>query len=120
MTLLKADFDKMIDAKKVVSELKNLGYKAHIDMADTFGTEFSMQAGIPGRTALSLSAVVLKPHTSLYAVGKTPLLASNPMVSGSSITEESRGINVKLLVNIPEDRMDEIKNLISGMGGNIR
>ncbi len=120
MTTLKADFDRMIDARNVVGELKNLGYNAHIDMADTFGTEFAMETGIPGRTALSLSAVVLKPHVNLYTVGKTPLLAADPMVSGSSITDESKGINVKLMVNVPEDKMNEVKELISGMGGNIR
>ncbi|MDP4094743.1 MAG: hypothetical protein Q8920_15470 [Bacillota bacterium] len=117
-----ADFARMVEARKTVEELKKMGYKdAHLDMAEKFSNEFASEINAPGTSrAVSLSALVLKSNGHIYNVGKAPLLAADPMVSGSGHFEETADLNARLRVTVDDDKLDEIREILSKAGGKLQ
>ncbi len=120
MERISAIFQRIIDGRKAIEKLKSVGYKnARLDIVDTSLEEYSNEINISSfRAAPSLSALVYKTETHILSNNKSPLVASNSMVSGLSSSEEIHNISTRLVVDIDDKQEpDEIKNLIRNLGG---
>ena len=92
MPVIRAFYDDMSDAGKAVKELNKLGYKAYLDMRESFSAEYS--SDLDG------------------------LLGYNP-IGGYSSGADERDFNASLLVNVDKDRLEEAKKHIWKQGGTI-
>lgn len=122
MPKIQAYFRKMLDANKAVESLNAHGYKgAHLDSVDDFMDEYSEEINFAGsETGPSLSALVLKSGRYIDNVGKAPLTAASPMVSGiGSFEHISDSLNTRLIVNVEESKVEDVKKLLKDMGGSL-
>jgi hypothetical protein len=120
MSKVHANFQQMLQARKAVQALRDMGYvNAHLDAVEKFFDEHATEINVPGtHNAPSLSALVLKSRGQMYDIGKGPLMAANPYVSGvGSYNELSDDSNTRLIVSVEDDKYDEVKKLITELGG---
>ena len=123
MERISALFQKIIDGRKAIEKLNSAGYKnARLDIADASLEEYSNEINITSfKTPSSLSTLVSKSETPILSINKSPLVASSPMVSGLSSSEEAHNISTRLVVDVDdEEKGDEIKKLIRSLGGIIK
>lgn len=120
MAKLDVVFERMIDGRKAVEELKKMGYRAHLDMIDNYVNEYSEEINFAGsRNSPSLSALVLKSDGHILNIDKGPLVASSPLVSGVGAYMESIGTSIRLIVNVDDSKIEEVKSILRSGGGNV-
>jgi hypothetical protein len=120
MASLHAIFERMIDGRKAVEELKKLGCKAHLDLVDNYLHEYSEEINFAGATnAPSLSALVLKSDGHITSIDKGPLVASSPIVSGLGSYRDMESPGTRLIVKFEEGKDEEIKSIIRNLGGSV-
>ncbi|MDF2522672.1 MAG: hypothetical protein K0R31_313 [Clostridiales bacterium] len=122
MPKIEVCFKKMLDARKAVLALKEMGYKdAHLDALDNVFSEYSEEINVAGTdTGPSLSALVLNSGGRLDDVGRASLIAASPMVSGMGSFEQiSENLKVRLIVKVEDDKMDEIRNTLKEYGASV-
>lgn len=119
MPRIVVEFKNMLNANKAVSELKKMGYKdAHTDAVERYLSEYSEEINFTGSgTVPSLSAPVLKSNGHIYQVGKTPLIAADPLLrkgSGMDLINETENIypSVYLSVNVKDTDKENMEALI--------
>jgi len=119
MAKIRATFRQMSDARKTVQKLKEIGYKdAHLDMMDTYLEEYSEEIKSPGtENALNVSALVMNSSGFSRGTGKAFLSSLDPMASGFCVHEEMFCIGARLFVSPEENKIDEVKRIISEYGG---
>lgn len=116
-----ADFGNMIDARKTVEKLRNMGFKdACLDVVDRFTDEFAGEINIAGsENGVSLSALVMKSAGHLFNVSKAPMLAADPMASGLGVYEEIGDFNTRLRVSVDDTKIDDVKKLLIESGARV-
>ena len=122
MPIIKAYFNNMLNANKAVQALKGSGYKgAHLDMPHKYSTEFSSEISITGtKHSPDLFSAFLKPGRSNAHVGKAPLVAADPSISGTGSSQEIiDNSRASLIIDIGEENTDAVKGIIKEFGGNI-
>jgi len=121
MPKIHADFTRMIEARKAVQKLKEMGFiNAHLDIIEKFAAEGAEEINFAGSSnAVSLSSLVLKSNGHIVNVGKAPALASNPIVSGLGPSEESKDISTRLYVTVDEEKLESIKKFLEQAGGKL-
>ncbi len=118
MKSLQAHFDNILEAQKAILLLRENGCKsAHLDASGFFTDEHSMELGfVHDRKNQSLSSLILKKNNYMYNIGKGPLTAANPEVSGMS-SSDGNEMSAVVLVNVEDDQADTVRALIREHGG---
>lgn len=120
---IEAYFKSIKRANDTVTKLNASGFtKAYTDLKDNMSTDLNMVTNLAGTEAAgSNSGLVLKSegHLPNDDPRKTPLEASSPMVSGMAGFEEITDLNCRVVVEADPENMDEIKKVLSSMGGNL-
>lgn len=121
MPKIHAYFDSMSDAGKALGILAEKGHKsAHLDMSGAYDYEYSHELSVqnPGNSS-EMSAIVIKSGGSLLDLPNSPLIAAGTTISGASHINDSRNVCTKLIVNINDEKKNEIESIIIGNGGRI-
>jgi hypothetical protein len=116
MTIYRVDFQNMLDAQRALEKLKEQGYKkSYLDMVEKYSEEYSEEIVIDSPLSVpNLSSAALRSGSCKAVLGKSPLAASNPSVSGvGSLCELSGNRATSLFVNIQENQTEEVKAILS-------
>jgi len=123
MAKIKAYFQNMLTANKAVKALNNSGFRgAHLDIPDTFNTEFSIDYGLSSTTNNpNLFSAFLSKRGKNAQVWKEHLYSSDPTVSGIGSSQDMIDkSSTSLIINVEDNNSYEIKNIIEEFGGNIK
>ncbi len=113
-------FSTVKDANNAVNQLKEMGYKAFVDINDHYIDDRNIQTNLAGtEESVSLSGLVLESDAVGAARDKSPLNAASPMVSGYGNFEEIADINCKIVVEANDKDSDKVKKTIQGVGGSL-
>lgn len=120
---VEAYFRSIKRAIDTVARLQGLGFKkAYSDIKDNLSTDLNTATNLAGtENSGSNSGLVLKSqgHISIDDPRKSPLEAANPMVSGMGGFEEITDFNCKVIVEVDSGSIDEVKDILSNMGGRL-
>lgn len=122
MPKIEVCFKKMLDAKKAVGALREMGYKnAHLDAVDNVFSEYSEEITFTGTTTVaSLSALILNPGGRLDDLGKAPLIAASPMISGfGSFEHVADNLRTRLIVKVEDDKLEEVRQTLREYGASV-
>ncbi|SNT09286.1 hypothetical protein SAMN05446037_103912 [Anaerovirgula multivorans] len=112
-------FDSLKEANEAITALKNAGFKnTSLDLMDETIKEKNVITNLPGTEMnTSLSDLVLESGNRGIDIGKAPLSAADPMVSGMAGFEEIADLSHKIVVEADSKDIKEAKSIISKMGG---
>lgn len=120
---VEAYFKSIKRANDTVNRFKVLGFnKVYSDIKDNSSTELNVRTNHAGtESSGSNSGLVLKSqgYASTDDPGKSPLEAASPMVSGMGGFEEIADFNCKVVVEVDSNNVNEVKNILSNMGGKL-
>lgn len=114
-------FAELKRANEAVDKLKNMGFKAYVDINDHYIEDRNVRTNLPGtETSVSLSGLILESDSHDIAIDKAPLNASSPMVSGYGKFEEVADVNCQVITDIEEKDAENVKQTIREMGGELQ
>ncbi|MBC8061211.1 MAG: hypothetical protein H7Y18_11160 [Clostridiaceae bacterium] len=114
-------FSGIKNANIAVEKLKKAGYlKTVSDLNEHYSVRSNnfVQSG-RAQNPSSLSSLVLDVSGSLGDPDKGPLLAASPMASGMGNFKEIADVNYKVIVEADDKEGENIKGIISDMGGTL-
>jgi hypothetical protein len=120
---IEAYFSGIKNANEAVERLKNAGFNNSIADINDHYVEFNtgLSPVLPGtENSPNLSSLVLNSGPYIEDPSKSPLNAANPMVSGMGGFEEITDANYRVIVNLDEADEDSAKEIINGMGGDLK
>lgn len=119
MPRIYVDFESLKEARKAVEALKGMGYPdAHLDAVDRLFDEYAQEltdGGIPAGP--SISAMTRPPRNKISGLAKGPVMQVDPMITGMGGLSEIGALNTRLRVTVGLEKVNEIKNMLKGMGG---
>ncbi len=110
-------FYSLESANKASAYLKSMGYKSYIDIIDKYADTYNDKQNIAGtKTGPTLASLVLKSGYT-FDIRKSPLLMSDPMISGMGYYDETADANIQLNVEVNDDKINDVVKVISSFGG---
>ena len=118
MSKINAHFDSMVNARKAMAALKEMGENnVYVDLAGTFDYEYSMELSASGTPqAAILSALVLTSGGRIADDQKPPL---GTAISGMGCVEDCRDVSARLSVRSDGRDPEKISKVITDNGGRI-
>lgn len=114
---VKAYFYSLSNANKVKEELNKMGIKSFIDIIDKYADTYNDKRNIAGTvTGPSLASLVLKSGYP-FDIRKSPLMMSDPMISGIGDYEEVADFNIQLNIDVTDDKIDSVSKIVNSYNG---
>lgn len=114
---LNAYFYNLESANKAANYLKNMGFRAYVDIIDKYADTYNDKQNIAGTdTGPTLASLVLKSGYP-FDIRKSPLLMSDPMISGMGYYDETADANIQLNVEVTDDKTNDVVKVIKSFGG---
>ena len=111
-------FSNIKTANETVAKLNDEGFKgAFVDINEHITNAYSQKKFVGSQDVPSLSQAVLGERDMGGENVTSPLAAASPMVSGMGSFEEVADINCKVVVEVGDGNIENVKKMINSMGG---
>ena len=115
-------FSGIKNANTAVQKLKNSGFNnAIVDLNDHFNISTDKeQRAIDSRHNPSLSHLIFTSGAGIDTDGSpSPLAAASPMASGMGNFEELTDVNYKVIIDVEECNIENVKQILKDCGGDL-
>jgi hypothetical protein len=111
--IYRIDFDSLLEGKKALEKLKDLGYKkVYFDMVEKYNEEYSKELTESLVSVPNLSSALLQSGKSKVNLEKSSLTASNPYVCGvGSLCELDGNKAISLYITYDTNQLEELKSM---------
>lgn len=120
MATVRSHFHNFTEARDAMILLKSKGFtNVYLDAAGNNNEEFAGEINPLGSSeGPSLSALILRSAGIRHEIDKGPLLAAHPAVSGMGTSHEGwHLLETNLIVHVDEEKLNEIRQILTKAGG---